>query len=462
MVNNKSTINFLVVEDEPEIADVICLFLGGYYAASFTVAQNGVEAVELLKREGDHFQMIISDYNMPNGNGNLVFDYAKTHLNKTPFMLVTSDTWSDHKEFHEHGCIGYVSKPFADDVLIREVDRLLKQCKMDVNVDHKYVGISIATLANIRTISHPLYVKLSEDKFVKILNSDSIINEEEIFKFRQKNISFLFVERVNFHAFIRSFKDKVLNRMIFRGESLKAYESLELSAGIHEIVLGAVKNFGISKETEELALKNIAMVRQMTARLSELSSVLRWAEYSQQEYSFSHSVLICYLTTEVARHIQFSYPFSSEILSLAAYFHDVSLESHQVKNEARFLKAISMHSKINKEDLAKVKVHPIESSEKLKKWMLCPQELYTIVAEHHEKPDGTGFPAGKKAEETHELSACFIVCEDLVQNYLEHKDRSTVIKYFEARRDLYDQEPFKRVHQFLLNKLIDVGNPLAS
>lgn len=461
MVKNKSTINFLVVEDEPEIADVICLFLGGYYAASFTVATNGADAVELLKRDGDQFQMIISDYNMPNGNGNLVFEYAKVHLNKTPFMLVTSDTWADHKEFHEHGCIGYVSKPFADDVLIREVDRLLKQCHLDVNVDHKYVGISIATLVNIRTISHPLYVKLSEDKFVKILNSDSLITTEEVIKFRQKGISFLFVERVNFPAFIRSFKDKVLNQMLFKGDGLKACESLELSAGIHEVVLGAVKNFGISKETEELALKNIAMVRKMTEKFSELGSVLRWAEYSQQEYSFSHSVLICYLATEVVRNIQFSFPFSSEILSLAAYFHDVSLENHQVKNEVRFLKALSMHSKINKEDLAAVKIHAVESSEKLKKWLVCPQELYTVVSEHHEKPDGTGFPDNKKAGQIHELSACFIVCEDLVQNYLEHKDRATVIKYFEAQRELYAAEPFKRVHEFLLNKLIDAGTPLA-
>lgn len=460
MEKNKA-INFLVVEDEPEIADVICLFLGGYYSASFTVMTNGVDAVELLKRDGNQFQMIISDYNMPKGNGSLVFEFAKAHHNKTPFMLVTSDTWKEHKEFHEHGCIGYVSKPFSDDVLIREVDRLLKQCHLDVSVDHKYVGISIATLANIHTISHPLYVKLSEDKFVKILNSDSVITKEEIDKFRQKSISFLFVERVNFPAFIRTFKDKVLNQMLFRGGNLKTYESLELSAGVHEVVLGAMKNFGLSKETEELALKNIAMVRQITEKFSELNSVLRWAEYSEQEYSFSHSVLICFLTTEVARALKFNFVFSSEILSLAAYFHDVSLENHQIKNENRFLKAISMHSKINKEDLAAVRMHSVESSEKLKKWLLCPQELYTMVAEHHERPDGTGFPDGKKAVEIHELSACFIVCEDLVQSYLEHKDRAAVIKYFEEQRELYSMEPFKRVHEFLLNKLIDASVVLA-
>jgi response regulator RpfG family c-di-GMP phosphodiesterase len=406
--------------------------------------------------------MIISDYNMPKGNGSFVFEYAKSNLKKTPFMLVTSDAWTDHKAFHNYEGVGYVSKPFIDDVLIKEAERLLKTCQVDINLDHKYVGISLPTLANIRTVSHPLFVKLSDEKYIKILNSESVVSDEELMRFRQKGISFLFVERTHFPAFIRVFKEKVLHQMLFKGGTLKAYESLELSAVVHEVVLGAMKNFGLSKETEELAMRNIDMVRQMSEKFSELNSIFQWADYSEQEYSFSHSVLICFLAAEVVRNIKFVSPFSSEILSLAAYFHDVSLESHQIRNEARFLKAIHMQSKINKDDLMAVKSHSIDSSEKLKQWLVCPQELYTVIREHHERPDGTGLPDGKLNIQIHELSACFIVCEDLVQSYLELKDRNIVFKYFEAQRGVYSLEPFKRVHEFLLNKLSVQPSSVAS
>jgi len=456
------TLNFLVIEDEEEVADVICLFLGGHYAASFTVAKNGEEAVEMLKKEGHQYQMIISDYNMPNGNGSFVYNYISSHLSSTPFMLVTSDSWSDHKEFHNKERVGYVSKPFIDDTLIKETDRLLRACHVELNLDHKYVGISLPTLANIRTISYPLFIKLSEDKYVKILNSDTMIDEKEVSKFRQKGITYLYVERANFPSFISEFKEKVTNQMLFKIGSLKPHESFELSAIVHEVVIGAVKSFGLSKETEELARKNIDMVRQISEKQTELNSIFQWAVYSEQEYAFAHSVLICYLAAEVARHLNFKSPFSSEILSLAAYFHDLSLENHQIKNEGRFVKALFMQSKINKEDLVAVKDHPISASEALKGWLVCPQELYAVVREHHERPDGKGFPEGKIAEQIGELSACFIVCEDLVQNYLELKDRHLIKQYFESQREIYSREPFKRVHEYLMNKLEQVPEILAS
>lgn len=458
----KRSIHFLVVEDEPEVADVICLFLGGNFSASFTMASSGTEAVEILKRGEQQFQMIISDFNMPNGNGSYVFEFAKNNLKQTPFILLTSDAWADHREFHNIEGVGYVSKPFIDDVLIKEIERLLDTSMAEVNVDHKFVGISLPTLSNIRTISHPLYVKLSEDKFVKILNANTVISSENILRYKEKGISYLYVEKDYFPEFIKNFRERVLNHMLFKGEAFKAYESLELSAGVHEVVLGAMKSFGLSKDTEELALKNIDMVRQMSEKFSELNAIFKWAEYSEQEYSFLHSVLICYLTTEVARHLKFDSLYSSEILSLAAYFHDLSLESHQVKNESRFLKAIYLQSKINKDDLIAVKNHVAVSAERLKQWLVCPRELYTVVCEHHEKPDGTGFPEGKNSEQIHELSACFIICEDLVQSYLELKDRSMVFRYFEDQKSLYSKEPFKQVHEFLLAKLGQTQNPLAS
>jgi len=461
MESNRA-INFLVIEDEPEVADVICLFLGGYFSASFTVATCGEEAVEILKNEKNHFQMIVSDYNMPNGNGSFVFEYVKKNIKQTPFLLVTSESWTDHKEFHNIDGVGYVSKPFIDDILIKEAERLFKTYQLDVNMDHKYVGISLPTLANINTISHPLFVKLSDDKFIKILNADSIVSADEIQKFRQKGISYLFVERVNFPSFIRAFKEKVLNQMLFKSDSLKTFESFELSAVVHEVVLGAMKNFGISKETEELARKNIDMVRNISEKFPEINSVFQWAAYSEQEYSFSHSVLICYLATEVVRNINFSSPYSSEILSLAAFFHDLSLESNQIKNELRFLKAVAMNSKINKDDLAAVKSHPLTSSESLKKWLACPVELQTVICEHHERPDGSGIPIGKMAENIHELSACFIVCEDLVQLFLDLKDRSEVEKQFADQKNVYAKEPFKRVYEFLLSKLANHDTSLAS
>ena len=83
--------------------------------------------------------------------------------------------------------------------------------------------------------------------------------------------------------------------------------------------------------------------------------------------------------------------------------------------------------------------------------------MVTIIREHHERPDGSGFPEQKTWETINELSAVFIVCEDFVQSYLEHKDRGAVEKYFKSQARIYSQGVFLRVHQYLMQKLIDAG-----
>lgn len=447
------SVHFLIVEDEAEVADVVCLFLGGHFDATFSVATSGKEAVEILKASKDSIDMVVSDFNMPNGTGSIVFEYLKAHHPEIPFMLVTSDSWQDHKEFHDSKVSGYVAKPFTDINIVSEARRLMELCKVPVHAEHQFVGISLQTLLNIRSVIHPLYVKLSDDKYVKFINSGVEISIDDIEKYKQKGIRDLFVERNHFSEFIHQFKKRVLDGMLFRGIQSKPQEALELTASVHDVVLGAVRAFGISTDTEELAKKNIALVRDMIQTHSELGSLLDWAKFTQQDYVCAHSVIISYLTTEVTNTFKLKTPHASEILALAAFFHDISLDNHQIKNESRFLKALSLNSKINKNDLDMVKSHPEESVSRLKGWKFCPEELIRIVREHHEKPNGSGFPEGKNFERLGELTSCFIVCEDLAQSLLEFKDKVSVEHYFKSQANLYTQGVFKQVYDHLYKKL---------
>lgn len=452
-MKTNEAIHFLIVEDEEEVSDVVCLFLAGCFEASFTVASCGNKAIELLKSNSHQFKMIVSDFNMPNGNGSDLFKYVKEHHPNLPFMLVTSDSWNDHREFHGFAHVGYVAKPFTDDTLADEAKRLMMACNLEVYQEHQFVGISLPVLLNIKSITHPVYVKLNNEKYVKFINPGIEISKEDIEKYKQKGILSLYVEKRHFPEFINQFKNRVVENMLFRGIKSIPQEALELSATVQDMLLGAVRNLGTSKETEELAQKNVCFVRDMIQSHSELNSIVNWAYYTQQEYTCAHSVLISYLTTDVSNHLTFQTPNASEILALSAFFHDISLENHQIKNEIRFIKALSLNSKINKSDLDLVKRHPEISINKLKGWKFCPEEVIRIVREHHEKPNGSGFPDGKTADQIGELTACFIVCEDLAQCLLELKDRNAVELYFQSLAALYSSPKFKPTYDYLCSKL---------
>lgn len=450
-MNDKNSLHFLIVEDEMEIADIISLFLGGQYSAHFTIASSGNEAIDVLKANPNSFHMVLSDFNMPNGNGGVLFQYMQKHFPETPFILVTSDSWHDHREFHNFKNVGYVQKPFVDDTLIEEVDRILNHITLTADRDHQYVGISIQTLAKISEIAYPLYVKINDEKYVKIMNASNSFSNDEVERFKQKQIKMLFVERQYYNEFIKKFSNKVVNDMIFRGLKVGSMEALSLSTSVQEIIMGAVKTFGWSQETQDMAIKNLQIVKDLVEKTDELHSIFQWARDTDHDYIFVHSILNCFMTTSLAMGYQFKTPYAQEYLALASFFHDAALEPHQVKNESRFLKAADLKLPINKEDWLWIKDHPESSANMLALWPPCPEDVVRVIRQHHERPDGKGFPEGLKADQIDELSACFIVAEEVVLSYLELKDRLAVEKHLKNRENLYSVEPFEKFYKLAMD-----------
>ena len=80
-------IRVLYVDDEPSLLDIGKLFLERLGDFSVTTASGVTEAINLL--QGESFDVIISDYQMPEVDGIAFLKYLKSHKYTTPFILFT-------------------------------------------------------------------------------------------------------------------------------------------------------------------------------------------------------------------------------------------------------------------------------------------------------------------------------------------------------------------------------------
>jgi response regulator RpfG family c-di-GMP phosphodiesterase len=65
--------------------------------------------------------------------------------------------------------------------------------------------------------------------------------------------------------------------------------------------------------------------------------------------------------------------------------------------------------------------HPLKISESLKDIRdLVSQETITIIEQHHELPDGKGFPSGTSGKRINQLSSIFIVCQQFSEMLYEY------------------------------------------
>lgn len=116
--------NILIVDDEPEIREVVGIMLSehGY---RIRTAADGVEALELIKERAP--DLILLDMNMPRMGGVVFYhNIASTYDGspRYPVLVITGRTALEQL-FKDFKVDGFISKPFNFDDLLAEVEKTL-------------------------------------------------------------------------------------------------------------------------------------------------------------------------------------------------------------------------------------------------------------------------------------------------------------------------------------------------
>ncbi|MDL2264972.1 response regulator transcription factor [Parabacteroides sp. OttesenSCG-928-G07] len=118
--------SILLLDDKPEIAKIISLYLSAY---DVKYVENPLKAIAWLT-EGNIPDLIISDINMPEMNGEEFLMYIKANemFSDIPvFILSSVDGSEDRIRLFEKGADDFILKPFNPEELKVRVRRVLKQ-----------------------------------------------------------------------------------------------------------------------------------------------------------------------------------------------------------------------------------------------------------------------------------------------------------------------------------------------
>ncbi len=133
---NKKDITILLVDDEPDILEIVGynLTAEGYQVLT---AENGVEAIKIAKKKKPH--LIILDVMMPEMDG----IEACEQIRKLPdlkntiitFLTARGEDYSQVAGF-DAGADDYITKPIRPKVLVSKVKALLRRLKEDESSDN--------------------------------------------------------------------------------------------------------------------------------------------------------------------------------------------------------------------------------------------------------------------------------------------------------------------------------------
>jgi len=97
-------------------------------------------------------------------------------------------------------------------------------------------------------------------------------------------------------------------------------------------------------------------------------------------------------------------------------------------------------------------MHPTHAAALVREFKQLPADVDVIVEQHHELPDGTGFPAGLKHQKISPITAVFILAHRLYTFNSHHQQPGSIgilADFEKSLPDTFQVGEFKKVIQVL-------------
>lgn len=122
-----SEVSILIVDDEPFAQKLATMVLQQIGVKAVVVAKSGQEALRILGEPHEKFDLIVSDWNMPEMTGLDLLKKVRETWPDMPFIMLTGKaTGESVLAAKEHGVDGYIAKPITPKQLTAKIATVLK------------------------------------------------------------------------------------------------------------------------------------------------------------------------------------------------------------------------------------------------------------------------------------------------------------------------------------------------
>ena len=173
MENPETPVRILVVDDEPDIRNILHILLSsrGYEVDE---AENGLRAVELVRAQPD-YDLIILDIMMPGMDGVSACAEIRQH-SVAPILFLTAKAQpTDMSDAYGSGGDDYLIKPFSNHELFLRVDSLIRRYRVyhgkgdaPTVIDALEINRDKGTTLHLSHIKHKLSPQLLSNKQCQI------------------------------------------------------------------------------------------------------------------------------------------------------------------------------------------------------------------------------------------------------------------------------------------------------
>lgn len=484
-------------------------------------AESGPQAVEILKKEDNAFDLIITNY-APAGPQLLHHIFSQGL--QVHFLLNTDKPPTGEFFEKQKSWIHFLNPNSMIVDINNHVKALFKDSIKDNRPKHlQFARIKTQILTLLNPLPGDLYVKLSDTKYLRMILKDDYFDAIDMDYFsKKKNMPALYIRAEAVVPFLAKFANIVYGKEIIvkpppkkaedrvrfldkaletqdeaeinameiqapdpnidlaakkkeidekqaallkaKADLLKKKDELQKAAKVEKLskevaaeltqsldsALAMGSKMGFNEEVQHMTKVNVLQTIAVVKKAPKLSEILDRIRAEKGKYISTHSMMLAHVACAFATKLDWTNDMTYQKLTLAAFLHDSPLQNHELAKLQTLRELEAASQKFTPEEMKAFKDHPITAAATARGFHEVPPDVDTIIAQHHERPDGTGFPRGLNHLRIAPLASVFIVAHDFVQ-FLIAKEKMGEItpalldEFIRSHAVKYNQGGFRKV-----------------
>ncbi len=384
----------LVVEDDTLFRTAICDLLKKKGHNVFE-ASDGKAAIEVMNQQP--LDVVISDIQMPGMNGIELLQWSLKNK-PLPFIIMTGfSSLLETQSAYDLGAKEFISKPFKNTELITLINRALglQDQLTVVEGPNDYCKISIDDFVTGKNIEFDAYIKLSENKFVKIAHKGEALPKERLTHYKEKNVKYLYVSKEAFNHLV-GFNLEIAG-MLDSDKSISYEKKINFLKYTGEVILAKAFLVGVDEDVFTDAKEFVTLtVNSLTNSRKSLDILMLLNSHS--DHLYAHSVGVAIYSVMIAQKMGFTSNQAFFKLAMAGMFHDIG------KKEIDLAIIEKDRSLLDINEKKLLDSHVIRGQEIIFSISGIPEDIAQLVYEHHEDIAGLGYPMAKDRKHLHPLS----------------------------------------------------------
>lgn len=314
---------------------------------------------------------------------------AKSIILTKALIILPEAVLSEHPDYENikgfFKAVDYVVKPLSVIRLSSTIMDILTDFSPAVEAEVLFLPVKIDLLKNAVSVPCDLYVKISEKKYVKIINRDQAdAVTETVERYQKKDIDLLYVEK----QFYSSLSTLIMNDFFCAEEN--ALPAEERGIKITESIMLITSDLGAPAEVIESINESYTEVIKNLEH-EKVSKLLSNMTANENVFVENHSYLTSVFAVMMSRKMKWATPKIQNNICMAALLHDLVLADHRLGHHDK--DTLENIKKLPSKERDLVFNHPKILAEKLRTTTKIPDDVLSLISKHHEGRGVDSYPA---------------------------------------------------------------------